>query len=63
MTKNNSSDATLRKDTLPQPEAVRDAVCEEGAAVRAAKKQNISGGKDGGKAVLENTGPLAPPKA
>ena len=63
MSKSNDSEATLRKDSKPKPEKVRDAKVEKGAAVRAAEKQNVSGGKDGGLAVLPNTGPLGPPKA
>lgn len=42
MTKSNDPQATLRKDSKPKPEKVRDAKVEKGAAVRAAEKQNTS---------------------
>ena len=60
--KTNHPEASLRANK-PKAEKVRQAEVKSGAAVAAAKKQNVSGGKDGGPAVLPNTGPLAPPKA
>lgn len=40
--KTNQPEASLRKDSLPQPEKVRDAVVQEGAAVRCAEQQNTN---------------------
>ena len=44
--KSNDENATLRNGSLPKAEAVRQAKCEEGTAVRCAQKQNTSDGKD-----------------
>jgi hypothetical protein len=44
--KSNGPEATLRSGNLPKAEAVRQCSCNEGAAVKAAQKQNTSDEKD-----------------
>lgn len=59
--KDNSECATLRMGKLPKAEAVRDAKCDEGAAVKAAAKQNRVDGVEGSQAVIPNRNIPAPP--
>jgi hypothetical protein len=60
-TKTNDECASLRMGDLPKAEAVRDAKCDDGAAVRCAKKQLQSdGASSGAPSVLPTKGTPAP---